>query len=273
MQRRVVTNIDLLIFSWVNSLSCEHAHHIFPVTSFSFYCSTNNSKPKDSPFTVIRHKEKVQNVTFKEPENIWYICLKNYLSELWILKTGNFFSNHSSFSTWSLQAFSQFEGPGTWKRILSFFKNSMSLISQRSNTKMKIRWVVWGTDCTVNYQKWPRNLGTNHICAHGETDQVDFSVPENIFAVIELQKLERLNTSHHAGIDLAQSLSSVHCNWIWRGQKETRQTQQSDQTGTVETFIHKCHVLQWKKMSYSHIWNVQPTVLLTKCTFTTWITA
>lgn len=90
---------------------------------------------------------------------------------------------------------------------------------------MEIRWVVWGTDCAhkaaVNYQKWPRNLGTKHICAHGETEQVDFSVPEKIFAVIELQKLERLNTSHHAGIDLAQSLSSVHCNWIWRGQKKT----------------------------------------------------
>lgn len=226
MQRRVVTNKDFnyrficWLFSWVNNLSCENAHHIFPVTSFSFFCSTNSSEPKDSSFTVIRHKEKMQNVTFKEPENIWYICSKNYLSDLWILKTGNFFSNRSSFSTWSLQASSQFEGPGTWKRILSFFKNLMS----RSNTKMEIRWVVWGTDCAhkaaVNYQKWPRNLGTKHICAHGETEQVDFSVPEKIFAVIELQKLERLNTSHHAGIDLAQSLSSVHCNWIWRGQKK-----------------------------------------------------
>ena len=154
-------------------------------------------------------------------------------------------------------------------RILLYFKNFVSLISQRSCTKMKIRWVVWGTDCAhkvaVTYQKWPRNLGTNHVCARGETEQVDFSVPEKIFAVIELQKLERLNISHHAGIDLPPSLSSVHCNWIWQGQKKrgrhSRETRQrlwrrlfTNRTDVMLSSGRKCLIVTFEMFKLQFSW-------------------
>lgn len=63
---------------------------------------------------------------------------------------------------------------------------------------------------------------------HTETQKGWFLCPRKILEATESQKLERLNVRHHTSIDLAQRLSLVQCNWIWRGQKEPDAAERQD---------------------------------------------